>query len=74
MVPYVLVRVRRHRGENKLALCKTNLEHINDCYDEILNTIGMAETINKEDEDTADVAVTTATGATYNAILHSDTF
>ena len=34
----------------------------------------MAETIKKEDEDTAHVAVTTATGAKEKAILHSDAF
>ena len=68
------MRVRRHRGEKKLALCKTNLDNINDCYDEVLNTIAMAETIKKEDEDTADVAVQAATRMKENVILHSDAF
>ena len=68
------MRVRRHRGEKELAICKTNLQTINECYDEVLNTIAMAETIKKEEDHSAEVAVEAATGAKEKSILHSDAF
>ena len=57
-----------------MDLCKQSIGHLSDAYDEILHAIAVAETINKEDEDTADVAVKEATKAKEKAILHTDAF